>query len=233
MSVVSIHLLFIKLIALKEQLFGGRKISDKILGAIIGLFLLCAIAVPVIVANSVNQVELGEVTLIFFSENSTYVAGSGWILENKTDILTYHISSNNMSSVLRGQSYNGFPLMVNASSWKVYDVVTIGSYLAIIVGETDVLGVKCWECEMDNTDTDTFYGKENGYLQQTRWSITTDIPEYPWKRTIFLEKTNLLEISIEFPDKSFLYQRSIILSGIFIELSVISWLVARKKKKAG
>ncbi len=149
----------------------------------------------------------------------TNTNGSEWIYESISTNLTYIASPNNMMIVLSTSYYYGFPLAVNVSSWGLSKNVTIGIHLGTVVDEFSIAGYDCWKCEIEFNSC-VYYDKVTGIYVQS-YFIGNDGTD----RTVILE-----EIIFEEPP-SYLRRTGVLVSGIFVELAVIIWLLADRLKK--
>jgi hypothetical protein len=183
------------------------------------LFLLCAPGMLFLFLERPDDDTLGNLTLVYDFNERIYTSESGWTHENRIDTLTYVASPNIMNILLRTQYYCGYPLAVDVSSWWVSKEVTIGLIPATVVSEdSQVAGYDCWECEINNQSY-AFYDMLSGIFVHQEWASEEA------DRIITLE-----EVIFEEPDAR-IRTEGVLLSGIFVELAVIVWLLADRKKR--
>ena len=176
-----------------------------------------------------NDDRVRGITLAYNAEDSSYATTTGWIHNYYTDELIYVCSRNNMRLVLDGQYYRGYPLMLDVSSWEILALVNIGEHAAIIVNETRMYGYDCWTCEIDN-ETTAYYDKEEGLFVHSYWSdiAPEDFQDF-WMST---EEITLAQLDLSGLNAIEIKQEGVFLSGIFVELAVIVWLIADRLKKS-
>lgn len=191
-------------------------ISNKALGVVISLFLVCAAVMPFVFLQFPNDDTIGELTLVYeYYEMQT--DGSSF---NRFDTLSYVVSPNNLKIVMHTQYYCGYALVEDVQYWNNGVSVTIGmnSYSALIVGTIDFGSYDCWICQKDNQTT-LLYDMDSGILVNFHWNAS--------EREI---ETSLSEMDLVQPGP-YVKLSGILLAGIFVELALIVWLLGQKLER--
>lgn len=159
-------------------------------------------------------------TLNYRVIESTYDNQSGWIDISKTETLHFAVPSDYVWDFLNTQYLHDFPLWMNVSSWDIHDSVDIGVHSAEVVDFSNSYGFDCWTCDIDNESTAS-YANVTGILIHSDWY------ELNFHRMILLESMGLGSLP-----QPYIREEGFILTGIFVELAVITGLIAIKLKKS-
>ncbi len=172
--------------------------------------------------DPVDDDTIRKLSLVYDYRENIQVNGS-WINDvSRLDSLEYVVTLAHMKTVLNSQHYSGFPLAMDTETWEINDSVTIDSDFATIIGSDYLLGFDCWVCEFDSNNLSTVsYDSVSGVLVRLAWV------EIDYVRIVELEQMAFTE-PIQ-PIK----REGVLLTAIFIELAVIVWLLADRRKIPG
>jgi hypothetical protein len=129
--------------------------------------------------------------------------------------------------MLETQYYRDYPVRRDVSSWTLFSVVDLGGQSATVTNVTTLQGYDCWVCEIDE-DTTAYYDQETGLFIRSRWSTSGTSGSDFWMAT---EEIDLSSIQYAGLYAVEIRQTGIILSAIFAELAVITWLIFNRLQK--
>lgn len=170
-----------------------------------------------------------DLSLTYKHYQSSYTSQSGWSSTEELTVLTYSVSLNNVSDVLSGESFGGYPLWLNVSTWDVNDAVNIGSTEGIVVGELSLYSYDCWKVELDE-DTAVFYDKELGIFTQSSWYQTgsTGFMQM-WTEN---DQYSLTSENFDSFDAVFVTRDGVLISGILTQVSIILVILEYRRSRA-
>jgi len=134
-----------------------------------------------------------------------------------------------MEEVLSSNYYDTFPLMVDVRVWGISDVVTIGAHSAEVVDEVRIYDLDCWECQVDE-NLSLYYEVGSGFF--VGYIVLDSDTSDPYDMWIYSRHVTLTERNITGPGSTSNNERAVFITGIFVELAIIAWLLVDRHEKS-
>lgn len=189
-----------------------------------GLLLLVALSMPFIFYYAPGENDNGIRTLSLRYEYTVAIqSGGGWVTDtSRVDTLEFYVTLRNMNAVLQLERYDTIPLAVDSTNWDIDQQVRIGSYDANVIVSDVVRGHTCWICDIELTNTSQIgFDVDSGILVFVDW--------FEMDRIKWIE---LLDMTFDPEPIPYIREEGVLLTAIFIELAVIIWQVADRRKRS-
>lgn len=170
--------------------------------------------------------RLAVLSLEYEIKDGLYWESMGWSNTTRTDNLTFVAHNNDIDGVLQSKSYYGYPLMIDTTSVTLSTEIDVGEYIAVVSGEETLDEYECWKCKI-GSQTTVFYEVATRLLIGSRSLIngTTDYTDWMTTKNI-----TLIDFRTDFIEEIYPATSGILISGVFLELAAVAWLLGNRYK---